>query len=48
MPAFPVLHHLLEFPQIHVHRVNDTIQPSHPLSPSSPPVLSFFQHQSLF
>ena len=39
MPGFPVLHHLLEFAQTHVHCVGDAIQPSHPLSPSSPPVL---------
>ena len=34
----PGLHHQLpEFTQIHVHRVSDAIQPSHPLpSPSSP------------
>ena len=30
-PGFPVLHHLLEFAQTHVHRVGDAIQPSHPL-----------------
>ena len=34
--GFPVLHHLLEFAQIHVHWVSDAIQPSHLLSPSSP------------
>ena len=34
MPGFPVLHHLLEFAQTHVHWVGDIIQPSHPLSPS--------------
>ena len=28
----------LEFTQIHVHRVSDAIQPSHPLSCPSPPV----------
>ena len=33
MPGFPVLHHLLEFAQTHVHSVHDAIQPSHPLSP---------------
>ena len=32
MPAFPILHYLLEFAEIHVHRVGDAIQPSHPLS----------------
>ena len=36
-PGFPVLHHLLEFAQIHVHWVSDTIQPSHPLSSPFPP-----------
>ena len=30
-PGFPVLHYLLELAQTHVHRVGDTIQPSHPL-----------------
>ena len=29
MPDFPVLHHLLEFAQSHVHPVSDAIQPSH-------------------
>ena len=32
----PVLHYLLEFNQIHVHWVDDAIQPSHSLPPSSP------------
>ena len=31
-PDFPVLHHLLEFAQNHVHWGPDAIQPSHPLS----------------
>ena len=35
-PGFPVLHHLGEFAQTHVHWVGDIIQPSHPLSSSSP------------
>ena len=30
-PGFPVLHHLPEFAQTHVHWVGDVIQPSHPL-----------------
>ena len=30
------------------HWVNDTIQPSHPLSSPSPPTFNFSQHQSLF
>ena len=36
VPDFPVLHHLPEFAQIHVHWIRDAIQPSHPLSPPSP------------
>ena len=31
-PGFPVLHHLLELAQTHVHWVGDAIQPSGPLS----------------
>ena len=31
MPGLPVHHQLPEFTQTHVHRVGDTIQPSHPL-----------------
>ena len=31
-----------------LHWVSDVIQPSHPLSPPSPPVLNLFQHQGLF
>ena len=46
-PGFPVLHHLPELSQTHVHWVDDAIQPSHPLSPSSP-ALSLPQHQGLF
>ena len=35
IPGFPVHHQLPELAQTHVHRVNDAIQPSHPLlSPS--------------
>ena len=46
-PDFPVLHYLLEFAQIHAHWVGDAIQPSHPVSPSSPPAFSLSQHQGL-
>ena len=46
--GFPVLHHLLEFAQTHVHWVNDATQPSNPLSPASPPALCLSQHQGLF
>ena len=41
----PVLHSLLEPAQIHVHRVSDAVQPSHPLPPASPPALNLSQHQ---
>ena len=47
MPGFPVHHQLLELAQTHVHRVSDAIQPSHPLSPPSPPTFNLCQHQSL-
>ena len=46
-PCFPVVHCLLELAQTHVHWVGDAIQPSHPLSPPSPPALSLSQHQGL-
>ena len=36
MPGFPVHHQLPELAQTHVHWVDDTIQPSHPLSSHSP------------
>ena len=36
-PGLPVHHQLLEFPQTHVHRVGDAIQPSHPLPSPIPP-----------
>ena len=36
-PGLPGHHQLPEFTQTHVHRVSDTIQPSHPLSSPSPP-----------
>ena len=45
MPGFPVLRHLPEFAQVHVHWIGDSIQPSHPLSPSSPSAFSLCQHQ---
>ena len=44
---FPVLHHLPELAQTHVHWVSDAIQPSHPLSPPSPPAFNLSQHQGL-
>ena len=45
-PGLPVHHQLPEFTQIHVHRVSDAIQPSHPLSSPSPPAPNPSQHQS--
>ena len=47
-PGLSVHHQLPEFTQTHVHRVSDTIQPSHPLSSPSPPAPNPSQHQSLF
>ena len=46
--GFPVLHYLPELAQTQVHWVGDAIQPSHPLSPSSPPAFNLSQHQGLF
>ena len=44
-PGLPVHHPLPELTQTHVHRIGDAIQPSHPLSPPSPPALNLSQHQ---
>ena len=41
-------HQLPEFTQTHVHRVDDAIQPAHPLSSPSPPAPNPSQHQGLF
>ena len=43
--GFPVHHQHPELTQTHVHRVGDAIQPSPPLSSTSPPVFNLFQHQ---
>ena len=48
MPGFPVLLYLQEFAQVHVHWIDDAIQPSDSLLPPSPPALNFSQHQVLF
>ena len=40
-PGIPVLHYLPELGQTHVHKVGDSIQPSHPLSSPSPPAINF-------
>ena len=47
IPDFPV-HQSPDLAQNHVHRVGDAIQPSHPLSSPSSPVLNLSQHQGLF
>jgi len=47
MPGFPVLHHIPEFAQTHVHQVSDALQPSHPLSCPSPLALYLSQDQGL-
>ena len=44
----PILHHLPELAQVHVHWVNDAIQPSYPLSSPSPPAFNLSRHQGLF
>ena len=45
--GFPVPHHLPEFTQVHIHCIGDTVQPSHPLSPSSS-AFNLFLHQGWF
>ena len=52
-PGLPVHHQLLEFTQTHVHRVSDTIQPSHPVipffsCPQSLPASGYFPMSQLF
>ena len=43
-PGFPVHHQFPEFNQTHVHRIGDTIQPSHPLSSPSLPTFNLSHH----
>ena len=47
-PGLSVLHHLPQFVHVHVHCISDAVQPSHLLTPYSPPALNFSQHQGLF
>ena len=47
MPGLPVHHQCPELTQTHARQVGDAIQPSHPLSSSSP-AFNLCQHQSLF
>ena len=48
MPGLSVLHHLPEFAQVHVHCIDNVIQPSHSLTPYSPSAFNLSQHQGLF
>ena len=48
MSGLPVHHQLPQSTQTHVNCVNDTTQPSYPLSSPSPPALNLSQHQGLF
>ena len=47
-PVFPVLHHLLELTQTHIHSVSDAIQPSRPLLPPYPPAFNLFPASGSF
>ena len=47
-PGYPVHHQLLELTQTYVHRVDDVIQPSHPLLSPSPPTFNLSQQQGSF
>ena len=52
-PDLSVLHHLSKFAQVHVHCINDTIQPSHPqihfsFCPQSFPGSGLFPVSQLF
>ena len=44
-PDLPVPHCVPEFAQVHVHWIDDAIQPSHPVLPLSPPALNLPQLQ---
>ena len=46
-PGFPIHHQLPELAQTHVCRVDDAIQPSHPLSSPSPLAFNLSQHHGL-
>ena len=48
LPGLPVLLHLPEFAQVHVHCIGGAIQPCYPLMPCSPSALNLSQHQGLF
>ena len=46
-PGFPVHHQLPEPAQTHVHWVSDAMQPSHPVSSTSPLIFNLSQHKGL-
>ena len=48
MPGFPIHYQLPELVQTYVHRVIDTIHPSHPLLSPSPPTFTLSPRQGLF
>ena len=48
MPGLPVPHHLPEFAQVHVHCISDAIQPSRPLTPSTPSALTYISSVTAF
>ena len=48
MPGLPVHHQLPELAQTHIHRVDDAIQPPHPLLSPCPPTFSLSHPQGLF
>ena len=45
-PGFPVHHQLRELAQTNVHQISGAIQPSHPLSPHSPPAFNLVPSRS--
>ena len=47
-PGLLVHQQLPEFTLTHAHWISDAIQPSHPLSSSSPSAFNLSQHQSIF
>ena len=47
-PGFPVLHHLPELAQTHIHWIDDTTEPSCPLLSPSSLAFNLSQHQGLF
>ena len=47
-PGSSILHHLLEFAQIHVHCISGALWPCHPLLCSSPFVFNLSEHWVLF